>query len=71
MSKFPLQELEMPKWEKEKWEELKEKVGPHVAMIEAQIKMIGQELRKVEEDYSLDFMCDMQEFLENLIIENL
>ena len=34
------QELEMPKWEKEKWEELKEKVAPQIAMIKTQVKRI-------------------------------
>ena len=66
-----VQALEMPKWEKEKWEELKEKVAPQIEMIKAQVRMIGKELRKVEEDYGLDFGCDMQNYLDDLIIENL
>ena len=66
-----VQALEMPKWEKEKWEELLSKVGPQIEMIKAQVRMIGIELRKVEENYGLTFDGDMQNYLDDLIVENL
>jgi len=66
-----VQTLEMTKWEKEKFEELLENVNPQIEMIKVQLKMIGLELKKVEDNYSLDFMCDMQDYLQDLIIENL
>ncbi len=71
MSKNPDFEKEMFEWEKEKWNELLREVKPQVEMIKAQVKMIGKELRKIEESYGLDFGCDMQDYLDNLIIENL
>ena len=66
-----VQALEMPKWEKEKWEELKKEVNPQIAMLTAIVKMIGRELRRIEDVYGLDFGCDMQNYLDDLIIENL
>jgi len=66
-----VQALEMVGWEKEKWNELLREVKPQIEMIKAQVKMIGKELRKIEESYGLDFGCDMQGYLDNLIIENL
>ena len=66
-----VQALEMPKWEKEKFEELLREIKPQVEMIKAQIKMIGKEVRKVEENYGLTFDGDIQNYLDDLIIENL
>ena len=66
-----VQALEMTSWEKEKFDDLLRAVKPQIEMIKAQLKMIGLELKKVEDSYSLDFMCDMQDYLQDLIIENL
>ena len=66
-----VQALEMPKWEKEKFDNLKRDVKSQIEMIKAQVKMIGVELKKVEKNYGLDFGCDMQNHLDDLIIENL
>jgi len=66
-----VQALEMTKWEKEKFDDLLRTVKPQIEIIKAQLKMIGLELKKVEDNYSLDFMCDMQDYLQDLIIENL
>jgi predicted nucleic acid-binding Zn-ribbon protein len=64
-------ELEMIGWEKEKWNELLSNVKPQIEMIKSQVKLIAVELQKMRENYSLEFDCDMQNYLDNLIFENL
>jgi len=71
MSKNPDFEKEMVEWEKEKWNELLKEVKPQVEMIKAQVKLIAVELQKIRDNYDLEFGCDMQDYLDNLIIENL
>jgi len=71
MSKNPDFEKEMINWEKEKWKELLKEIKPQVAMIEAQVKLIGVELQKYRSNYDLDFSGDMLEYLDDLIVENL
>ena len=66
-----VQALEMGKWEKEKFEDLKREVKPQIEMIKAQVKMIGVELKKIEDDYGVWFGNEMQNHLDDLIIENL
>ena len=63
--------VNMTEADKEKWEQLLNEVGPQISMIKAQLKIIGLELKKVEDNYSLDFSCDMYDLLDDLIIENL
>ena len=66
-----LQALEMGKWEKEKWRELLKEVKPQIEMIKAQVRMIRVELKKIEDDYGIYFGNEMQNYLDDLIIENL
>ena len=66
-----LQALEMVGREKEKWEELKKEVKPQIEMIKAQVRMIRVELKKIEDDYGIYFGNEMQNYLDDLIIENL
>ena len=71
MSKNPAFMQEMVEFENEKFEELLSDIKPQVEMIKAQAKMIGKELKKYKNTYSLDFEDDVFDYLKQIILKNI
>ena len=66
---YEIFEVEMSEWEREKFDELLQKISPQMSMIESMLRQISGVVDEYRENYNLEFDEDVQREIREKVIE--